>query len=105
MQTCLLILSSLCLVLFMLSSVILIISGYYYLAPEDKSLVDRMVNTDNIKINWKEMESVIEHVDRMKDLGKGDHPGWKSVPMIHKVTKTNLKSKEMVIALFIVAFL
>lgn len=73
-------------------------SGYYNMLNKDQQeMIDRMINTENIKINWKQMEFVIYHLYNIGDIEMVQDDSFISFPMLHVLKKTNVTLKDMVI--------
>jgi hypothetical protein len=68
------------------------------LSKEKHRIVDALTSTDGTKVNWSEMEAVIENMDRLDSLVRehnaGVFPQGTVLPLLHTLIWTNCDNEK-----------
>jgi hypothetical protein len=73
-------------------------TAFYYLSKEKCRIVDALTSTVRTKVNWSEMEAVIENVDRLDSLVRehnaGVFPQGTVLPLLYTLIWTNYDNEK-----------
>ena len=78
-------------------------AAYYQLTRERREMLDSLTATEGTKINWRMMETVVQHADNLDFLvdhhEAGEYGQGTAVALLHTLTRTNIHKHLVIITI------